>query len=152
LILRVGILAVITLVGTRALLVAYFDRMATAEQSRKIVGAKPEALISLRADETQRLGSGSMPIEQAMQRLAAQGRMAASPDIMPSASRDIAALQGWQRMPGDVPAAMAAPPISPGPVVDAGMTAVMEAGAAAAADAATKSGKASNPKTPKKKP
>ncbi len=62
-----------------------------------------------------------MPIEKAMQTIVAHGRMGASPDIMPSASRDLAPLQGWSKMPAEVPPAMmAAPPAT----VDAGAHAV----------------------------
>ena len=50
--------------------------------------------MSLRADEHQRMTAGPMPIDRAMQMLQTKGRMA-SPDIMPSASKDVAPLQGW---------------------------------------------------------
>ena len=54
----------------------------------------PTRSMSLRADEEQRLTSGAMPIDKAMQTLATKGRMGASPDIMPSASKDIAPAPG----------------------------------------------------------
>jgi hypothetical protein len=108
LIFQVGILAIITLIAVHMTLTAYFDRINRAEIRRKV--GLPEALMSLRADQEQKLNDGSMPIEQAMQMLVTKGRMGASPDIQPSASKDLAPLQGWTKMPGQVPAAMTAPP------------------------------------------
>jgi hypothetical protein len=110
LIFKIGFLAIVTLVVVRAALTSYFDQMASAEESRKIGQAVPHALINLRADEDQRLKSGPMPIDQAMQSIVAKGRMNVSPDIVPSASRDIAPLQGWSKLPGEVPPAMTAAP------------------------------------------
>jgi hypothetical protein len=51
LIFRVAVLALVTLVGTHAALVTYFDRVAQGEELRKVGSAKPEALMSGRADE-----------------------------------------------------------------------------------------------------
>src|SRR5258708_40116576 len=96
---QIGLGAGVTLIALHAGLVSYFDGMTRSEQHRKIGAAVPEALMSLRADEKQRLTSGAMPIDQAMQRLNSQGRMAASPEIMPTASKDVAPLQGWAKMP-----------------------------------------------------
>jgi hypothetical protein len=108
LIVRIGILAIATLIGTRAGLVAYFDRMTKDEQYKKIGSLPTDALNSLRTDEKERLSSGSMSVDRSMQILAAKGRMGAGPDIMPSASKDIAPLQGWTQMPASVPAPMMA--------------------------------------------
>jgi len=113
---------------------SYFDNIASAEELRKVGQTVPEALISLRADEDQRLKGGAMPIDKAMQGLVARGRMAASPDIMPSASRDFAPMQGWSKMPGEVPSAMLAPPPEPAeptaaPKTDAGAPAIAPPGA-----------------------
>lgn len=113
LVFRIGILSVVTLFVVHAGLVAYFDRMAKAETYTKVGALKPEALMNMRADEQQRLASGAMPIDRAMQMLAAKGRMGMSPELMPSASRDIAPLQGWMQMPGEVPAPMMAPEPAP---------------------------------------
>jgi hypothetical protein len=114
LIFQVGILSIVTLLGSRAFLQAYFDRAERAEISRKLV--TPEALVGLRAEEKRELGAGSMPIEQAMQLLATKGR-SGSPAVMPSASLDKAPLEGWTKMPGQVPATfgMAPPEPPPGP-------------------------------------
>jgi hypothetical protein len=130
LIFRIGLLVVGLLVATRALLTSYFDQIASAEESRKIGQAVPQQLIDLRADEQRRLTSGPMPLDQAMQTIASKGRMAASPDIMPSASRDLGPLQGWSKLPREVPAMMMAPP--PPEAIDAGApaaTPTIDAGA-----------------------
>jgi hypothetical protein len=108
LIINVGLVSVITVVAVRIALGTYFDQVAQAEELRKVGRAKPEALMELRADEHARLMSGTMPIGQAMEDLAKKGRMAASPDIMPTPSHDIAPLQGWTKMPVTVPAPMMA--------------------------------------------
>jgi hypothetical protein len=123
---------------------SYFDNIASAEEQRKVGQAVPEALISLRADEDQRLKGGAMPIDKAMQDLAARGRMAASPDIVPSASRDFAPMQGWSKMPGEVPPAMTAPPAEPAEPAAAPKT---DAGAPVIAPPGTHG----NPKKPNKK-
>lgn len=112
-IVQVGAVAIVTLVAVHAVLGAYFDRVVQAEELQKV--GKPEALMSVRASEKERLQSGPMPIEQAMQTLAAKGRMGASPNVMPSASKDVAPLQGWVKLPAEVPPAMTAPAPEPAP-------------------------------------
>jgi hypothetical protein len=108
LIVKVGVLSVVTLVVLRVALDAYFDHEARAEQQRKIGDAKPEMLLSLRADEKQRLGSGPTPIDQAMQQLAVRGRLGLGPEVTPKGLHDMAPLQGWVKMPAEVPSAMMA--------------------------------------------
>ncbi len=132
LILKVGALAVVTLLVVHAGLVAYFDSIATAEEQRKFGDAKPAALTSLRADEQQRLNAGPMPIDKAMQQMVAQGRMGMSPMVVPSNSRDVAPLQGWSKMPSEAPSAMITPPEPAPPAM-----AVVDGGTASALDAAT---------------
>src|SRR5260370_19751456 len=140
LIFKVGALAIVTLIATHAALVTYFDRMAQGEGLRKIRSARPEPLMSVRADEKQRLSSGPVPIDKAMDMLK-QGR-AISPDIMPSASPDTAPMQGWIKMPSEVPMPMMAAqadasapaPSAPAPAADPGVSARPDA--AAAGDAA----------------
>jgi hypothetical protein len=132
LILKVGAFAVFTLLVAHAGLVAYFDSIAKAEEQRKFGDAKPVALMSLRADEQQRLNAGPMPIEKAMQQMVAQGRMGMSPMVVPSNSRDVAPLQGWSKMPSEAPSAMMATPEAPPsamPVVDAGPASASDAAA-----------------------
>jgi hypothetical protein len=111
-ILQVALIAIVTLFAVRAVLNSYFDHMTRVEEARKV--APPEALRSVRADEEQRLKTGAMSIDVAMQTLATKGRMNASPDIAPSAkTKDVAPLQGWVKLPGTVPPAMSAPPPAP---------------------------------------
>jgi hypothetical protein len=131
LILKLGAIAVVSLVLIHAGLVAYFDDVAKAEEQRKIGDAKPEALMSLRADEQQRLSTGPMSIDKAKEQMAAQGRMGASTMVVPSISRDVAPLQGWSKMPSEAPSAMMAPPESP-----SSATTFMDAGAPSVSDAA----------------
>src|SRR5690242_19050610 len=97
LIVSIGIVAVLIFGAVRTSLVTYFDHMRSEETYRKIGSVKPTPLIDLRADEKQRLSSGPMPIDQAMKSLVAKGRTGASPDIMPSASKDTGPLQGWSK-------------------------------------------------------
>ncbi len=121
LIFKIAVFSIATLVVVHATLVAYFDDVARAEEHRKFGEVKPEALLNMRADERGRLASGAVPIDKAMQQLASRGRMAASPDIVPSASKDLAPLQGWSKMPAEVPPAMTAPEPPPVlPIADAG--------------------------------
>lgn len=122
LIIRIGILSIVILMVVRVALGAYFDEITQSEEHRKIVEARPEALLSLRSDEQKRLTEGPVPIVQAMHQLAAKGRGAASPDIAPIESKDLAPLQGWSRMPAAVPlpmvtgaASAAAAPGAPAP-------------------------------------
>jgi hypothetical protein len=75
--------------------------------------------MSLRASEATRLSAGATPIDKAMAELASRGRMGIGPDLAPSASRDVAPLQGWAKMPIEVPAAMLADAGAPAPAVAA---------------------------------
>jgi hypothetical protein len=143
---QVAVVAIVALLLTRAGLISYFDSMERDEAYRKIGSLPATALDSERTDEKQRLTTGAMPIDKAMQMLATRGRTGASPEIMPvaSAAKDLAPLQGWTRMPSEVPAAMtAAPPPPPEPVLTA-----TDAGASAPnAPNATDAG-AAHPKRP----
>jgi hypothetical protein len=123
LIAKVGVFSVVVLLCTRAALGTYFNFMEQSEKERKIGLVKPEALMSLRAAEGASLSSGSMPIDKAMAQLASRGRMGIGPELAPSASRDVAPLQGWAKMPSEVPPAMladAGPSAPMATVVDAG--------------------------------
>jgi len=131
LILQVGLLAIVTLLATRAVLQAYFDRIERAEITRKV--GTNDSLIDLRAEEKQQLNAGPMPIEKAMQALVTKGRMNASPDIMPSASKDKAPLEGWTKLPGQVPPAFALPPPEPPPAPSASASAAPAASSAPSA-------------------
>jgi hypothetical protein len=140
LILRVGALSIVTLIATHTALVAYFDQVAQGEEQRKVSSAKPEALMSVRADEKQRLTTGPMPIDKAKEMLLHGVR---SPDIAPSSSPDVAPIQGWVKMPNEVPTPMmmaasaaasgAVPAPSAAPAPDAGVSPGADAGARDAA-------------------
>jgi hypothetical protein len=108
LIAKVGVFCIVVLLATRAALNTYFDFMEQAEKQRKFGLIKPEALMSLRASEATRLSAGAIPIDKAMAELASRGRMGIGPDLAPSASRDVAPLQGWAKLPLEVPSAMLA--------------------------------------------
>ena len=156
LIFKVGGLSIVTLIVVHSALVSYFDRIARAEEHRKLGEAQPEALLSLRADEKARLASGSMPIEKAMQEVAAKGRKAL-PDVAPAASRDLTPLQGWQKMPAEVPPEMTAPaPPPPGlaaPPGDGGAASLAtDAGAGKKDRARGEAGAGRTTKTPPKQP
>jgi hypothetical protein len=130
LIAKVGVFSIVVLLCTRSALSTYFDSMEQSEKQRKIGLVKPEALMSLRASEATRLSSGAMPIDKAMGQLASRGRMGIGPEFAPSASRDVAPLQGWAKMPSEVPPAMmtSAAPVAPAtPVVDGGAGAIRPA-------------------------
>jgi len=103
---KIGLFAVVILVCIRAALMPYFDSILGEQTHLKFGLAEPTALIALHADEDQRLKGGPMPVDKAMEAIVAHGRMGASPDIMPSASRDIAPMQGWMKLPVDVPSPM----------------------------------------------
>jgi hypothetical protein len=138
LIAKVGVFSIAVLLCTRAALSSYFDFMEQSEKQRKIGLVKPEALMSLRASEATRLSSGAMPIDKAMGQLASRGRMGIGPELAPSASRDVAPLQGWAKMPSEVPPAMmtSAVPVPPAiPVVDGGAGAIRPAGRTGGTDA-----------------
>jgi hypothetical protein len=136
-IIKIGLLAIVTLIGVRAALVAYFDRLVQEQVQLKAGNIAPEALMSLRQNEKDRLTSGPVAIDKAMAKIAEKGRMNASPDIVPQQSRDIAPLQGWTKLPSEVPPPMMAVPSAP-PTDTTVPPAVADAGAAMAADAATR--------------
>jgi hypothetical protein len=119
LIFRIGLLSIGTLIVIHVGMTSYFDHMARAETYKKVGSLKSDALTNLRADERQRLSSGSMPIEKSMQVLVAKGRMGAAPELAPSASKDTAPLQGWMQMPSEVPPTMMEPTPEPAPAAPA---------------------------------
>jgi hypothetical protein len=130
LIAQVGAFSIVVLLATRAALGTYFDFMEQAEKQRKVGSVAPEALMSLRASESARLSGGPMPIDKAMDELASRGRMGIGPELAPGNSKDVAPLQGWAKMPSEVPAPMLA---DAGP--EAPMSATLDAGGRAGADA-----------------
>jgi hypothetical protein len=105
---KVAVISIVTLVAVRVALASYFDHYVQVEEMRKVGEAKPEALLALRADERERLSGGHTPIDSAMQQLAKRGRANMSPELTPTVSHDVGPLQGWVKMPGEVPARMGA--------------------------------------------
>jgi hypothetical protein len=142
---QVGVVSIVALVLTHAALVAYFDKASYDEEMRKVGTAPPDALMSVRASERDRLSGGPMPIQQAMDKLAHAGRMSASPDIAPSVSHDNSPLEGWSKMPGLVPSAMLAPPPAP-----SASEAAPAASAAPSAAPSTAPAPSSAPRPPKR--
>jgi hypothetical protein len=144
LIFRIAFLVIVSLVSIRAALNSYFDQIASAEEQRKFGDIVPEALNDLHADELKRLNEGPMPIQKAMQDMASKGRKDMGSDFMPAtaASRDIGPLQGWQKMPSEVPPAMTAT-AAPEPI-----PAAVPADAGAPHDAGTPGPKKNNKKNP----
>lgn len=69
----------------------------------KLVEAQPsEARFAADEEDHKRLGSGKIPLAQAMDRLAKRGRSAAS-TIAPAPSADLSAVSGWIHRPGFKP-------------------------------------------------
>lgn len=139
LIAKVGVFSIVLLLCVRAVLSTYFDFMEQDEKQRKFGLAKPEALISVRAAEAAMLSAGPMPIDKAMADLASRGRMGIGPELAPVNSKDVAPLQGWAKMPSEVPLAMladAGPPQAAAAIVDGGSGAPRhDAGRATGSDA-----------------
>jgi hypothetical protein len=128
LIFRIGLLSIGTLIVIHVGMTSYFDSMARAEVYKQVGSVKPDALINLRADEKQRLSSGSMPIEKSMQTLSTKGRMGVAPELAPSASKDVAPLQGWMQMPAEVPPTMMEPAPAPAPAAPSASASAAPAG------------------------
>ena len=116
LIMQIAVASIVALVATHAMLTSYFDKIASAEEHRKYGDVQPEALMAQRADEKARLSSGPLPVVKAMQEIGQRGRTEANPAIVPSASKDVAPLGGWTKLPSEVPPMMTAPEPAPAPV------------------------------------
>jgi hypothetical protein len=136
---QVSIVSIVTLVLTHQALVAYFDQASYAEEMRKVGTAPADALASLRTSEKERLGAGRMPIDKAMQQLASKGRMNAGSEITPTASRDMAPLEGWTKLPAVVPNQMVAASQAAAAAASASAAAASAAPSASAAPAASAS-------------
>jgi hypothetical protein len=85
--------------------VRYHDKLAETQPS--------EARLAAEEEDQKRLGSGKIPLAQAMDRLGKRGRAAAS-SIAPAPSDDLSALSGWIHRPGFKPAT--AHPVRTAPV------------------------------------
>ena len=103
--------AIVTIVGLFGLQEWYASYLDVA-----VVHAQPEgidsSLSAVRDAETQKLGAGAMPVEQAKRVLAQRGRMS-FPKIAPKASDDVGAMSGWINQPGFHPYEPRTPPAPP---------------------------------------
>jgi hypothetical protein len=109
-IVSVGVFVVAALLSVRVGLVAYFDITSRAEEVRKVAATRPTTRLAIQADESRQMTSGPLPIDRAMKVLATRGRLRASSEIQPVASKDISPLMGWMQMPATVPGPMAVTP------------------------------------------
>src|ERR1019366_723827 len=100
LIFQIGLFAVVCLVGIRGVLIPYFDSITSGEQHRKIGMVVPAALLNLRADEDQRLKSGPMPVDKAMEAIVARGRRWPPWPCRPASGRSSGA--GLRRLAGSI--------------------------------------------------
>jgi hypothetical protein len=66
-------------------------------------GQPSEARLAAEEEDKKRLGSGKIPLAQAMKTLSTRGRTAAS-SISPAPSEDLSAVSGWIHRPGFKPA------------------------------------------------
>jgi hypothetical protein len=142
-IVTIAIGTVVTLVALKFVFESYYTIVIEDVAASKLV--KPDELTALRASEAAKLNNGpAIPIDQAMQQLAAQGRMG-STLITPQPSDDIGPLTGWAHLhDGEQPAngSGTAPAMTAAPAVtDAGtMTMTTNAGDAGAAKAGADAG------------
>jgi hypothetical protein len=97
---------------------SYLDVAVVHGDERDVpMGAKLEAM---RNEERAKLGSGSMPIDKAMEALAQRGRNA-FPQLASKPSADLSAMSGWIHKPGFkmyVPRAAAAPATEATPLAE----------------------------------
>lgn len=115
------------LIGLVPFFHTYFIQMTEGETAERLAAAPPDSRDAIFAAERQKLETGPMPIDRAMQTLGSRGRDA-SPIVAPTPSDDLSALSGWGPMADDarVAAAQAAhdaahapPPPPPVATVDA---------------------------------
>lgn len=103
------VLVVITLVGLKFVMDSFLDSSRRAIRAQHLEESHASEILAQHREATREaLGSGDMPIEQAMQQLAERGR-GAFPQIRPFASADQGAREGWNRR------GPAAAPVSPEP-------------------------------------
>jgi hypothetical protein len=99
LILRIMAISVVTLVLARFGLISYFKQRMDDEVQRKVLTVRSQELDDLRKREQEAFGAAKIPVDKAMQRLAAEGRV---PELTPQQSTDDSPLKGWQQMPREV--------------------------------------------------
>lgn len=119
LIVKIGVLAIVSVVGVRIGLVSYFRASLAEERQRKYEMQQPDILQKVRDDEAKAMGN----VEASMKAMAGGQRAAG---IEPKQSNDMAPMEGWRLMPRPVPAAPAEVPDAGAPAT----AAVEDAGAA----------------------
>lgn len=96
LIIAIAVGTVVTLVSLKFVFTSYFTDIMEEAAASKLVS--PDEVMALHASEAAKLNnSPAVPIDQAMQQLAAQGRMG-STLITPQPSDDVAPLTGWAHL------------------------------------------------------
>lgn len=126
LILFYGVLSVVTLVSLGFVLRSYFTTQSEREESLQIAKTPIAKRDAIKAAQLKQLESGPVPIEQAMQELAAHGRDGI-PLIKPEPSNNTGALEGWANLrlkpvvPQDVAAAAEAAAQHGGALPDGGV-------------------------------
>jgi hypothetical protein len=144
LILRVAVLAVVSLVGIRFALVSYYNANMDDELHRKVASVKSPQLVELRAQEQKALTGSALPIDKAMVLYATHPREMAGEALAPQPSTDTAALVGWMQRPRPLPtpptgaqnAAVTMPAGTAVPAADGGADSLAQTDAGAAAAAA----------------
>jgi hypothetical protein len=123
LILKVGGITILSVVIIRLGLTSYFGYMEDAEHAIKYVEmgqTARDANLKAKDDEMKALAGGPMPIDKAMQMIAAQNR--AVPGLEPQPAdpmREKDTLAGWAQMPHELPSSMMAPAPSGSAATDA---------------------------------
>jgi hypothetical protein len=99
-----GAVVIGSLVSVKFALDSYFIKITESTVEEKLVS--PEQLIHQHEAEKKALGSGPLPIDQALAELTRKGRDglgAGSIDLSPKQSEDTGALLGWSKMPKALP-------------------------------------------------
>jgi hypothetical protein len=111
-----SVFVVVSVVLVRYGLVSYFNIMHDQETSLKIASRGSWQIAELRAQASQRLSGGAMPIDQAMAAIA-QGQRPSAVSPRPAATVDQAPMTGWTQMalplPTEMPATEPAPIAAP---------------------------------------
>ncbi len=87
-----------TLIGLYTLHIGYGTFLDQRYHAELAEGGAAEALVAAKAEQAKALDSGRMPIEQAMQKLAAGGRDSVA-KIKPIQSTDLSPVSGWVKHP-----------------------------------------------------
>ena len=87
-----------TLIGLYALYIGYGTYLDQSYHAQLAANGPAEVLVAAKAEQQKALESGRMPIEQAMQKLAAGGRDSIA-KIKPIPSTDLSPISGWVKHP-----------------------------------------------------